>query len=216
MPAKVSTLEAATHWGSPSPYTLARHTTASSRLAVLFPGQAYPVDAPLLYYAGRAAFENGCDVLGIEYGYVTNRKSLEAQDFAALVSEVFAGIGGVLAEPYSSIVFIAKSLGTAVASEVATLSPTPVDNHVFLTPVRRTIPFLQDAKRALVIVGDRDPLFGSEDVAQLAPFSNVRTHVEQGADHSLYVEGDHMKSLQVLKDATGLCAQFCAAMNGES
>ncbi len=213
MAAEQSILNTPTHWGAPSPYVLTRHSRGSEHLAVLFPGQNYPVVAPLLYYAGKAAFEAGCDVLSIEYGYVTNHRPYSMAELAALVNEVSAGISSVLSDHYSRVVFIGKSLGTAVAAEVATLSPTPVRNHIFLTPLRRTIPFLQDADHALVIVGDRDPLFGGDDILQLADIPGLHVSVVDGADHALYIEGDHMRSLHALTDLTAQCARFCAAMH---
>ncbi len=213
MPIEYSNHEVQSRWGRPARYSFAKRAGGNEELAILLPGQGYTLDAPLLHYAERAALEAGCDVLGVEYGFQSNRSSIVSGDFPAIVDEV-AGALERLAPPdqYKRCVFIGKSMGTAILCEVSERLVLPVKNHIFLTPLRATISFIRQAENAIVIVGDRDPLFGAADVEQISGFPNVKLEVVAGGDHSLEIEGDITASLDILHRVTHLCKTFCDSL----
>ncbi|WDL95692.1 alpha/beta family hydrolase [Alicyclobacillus sp. ALC3] len=206
----MATLEVVTRWGTiPARYQYLQQTTPSSKLAVVFPGAAYNLDAPLMWYAARAAFQAGCDVIGVEYGYQANRTDFDADDLGHLVDEVTGALENEARERYSAIVFIGKSLGTVVQTEVSRKVSLPVRNHVFLTPVRRVVSFIRQSENALVVVGDADPLFGASEIAQISNSATVQLHVIAGGDHALETE-DYSDSIDVLKKVAILCNEFCS------
>lgn len=88
MAAEHSRLEMTTRWGKSARFTYLKHSEGSEKLAVLFPGQAYNLDAPLMWYATKSAFAAGCDVLGVEYGFQANRSSIEQGDIPDVSAEV--------------------------------------------------------------------------------------------------------------------------------
>lgn len=206
----LSTLESVTRWGDiPVKHRYATHPKGATKLAVLFPGMGYTLDAPLMWYSERASFDAGCDVLSLEYGYQTNRKPFHPEDLHNLVEEAVAAVSQIVRGQYSSIVFIGKSLGTIVQAEVAQRMEASVSNHIFLTPLKRTIPFIQQSQRALVVVGDNDSAFSASEVSQISHISKVELVVIPKADHGLEVDDDIPGSIDVLKHVSSLCRDFC-------
>lgn len=205
----LSTIEVPTRLGAlPAKYQYLKHPTGSSKLAVVFPGQKYTLDAPLMWYSAKATFEAGCDVLKVEYGYQANRSELGVNELEYLIEEALGALENLVTGDYSSVVFIGKSIGTIVQSEVSQKLSFKVRNHVFLTPLSRVIPLIRQSENSLVIVGDSDNAFLTSDIAKITDLSNVQLHVISGADHGLETE-DYRTSLDILKETTLLCGDFC-------
>ena len=110
----------------------------SEKLAVLFPGVGYQIDRPLLYHSAKLARERGYEVCAVSYPPLPTglrgkperiRQAIELCSRAA--SEQLSGIA---LEQNRQLLFISKSLGTAVAAVCAarfSLSP----QQVYYTPV---------------------------------------------------------------------------------
>jgi len=202
-----STIEVASKWGKPALYRYGKQSDGSDKLWVVFPGQNYTLDAPLMWYSVSAVLQAHCDVLGIEYGFQSNRLSMQADDLSVVISEAADAISAFMqGKSYRKIGFIAKSLGTIVASELSHIHA--VNDFVYLTPLRDTIPFIQRSSSMLVIVGSLDPLFDADDVEKITGISGVHVHVMPGARHSLEIDGDIQSSLGILKRSISLCASF--------
>ncbi len=198
-------------WGRPATYIYRRLTGGSGRLAVILPGYAYPLEAPALWYASRAAAEAGCDVLGVEYGFQANRGSMPRDQVPQAVAEIAGALDGFSAEhPHAELVLIAKSIGTLVATQLSARIPPP-SSAIFLTPLRPTIPYIRQARRMSVVVGDRDEAFGPDDIAQVSGLPNVDLHIMYGADHVLEVAGDMDRSLAILGATAAVCRAACRA-----
>ena len=193
--------------GQPALYVVREHAPRASRLAIVFPGHAYPLAAPLLHYVAEASYAAGVDVIGVEYGYQANRRDLGPDGVAGVVEEVSAALSALHLAPYEDIVFIGKSIGTVVQTEVAQGIGRPIPHQVFLTPLRRVLSAIRETPHALVIVGDRDEAFGLSDIEQLADAEGVRVHVVPHGDHSLET-GDYRESIEVLKTVATLCEDF--------
>jgi len=78
-------IEVPTRWGGiPVQYHYLTHS-AATKLVVLFPGPGYTLDASVMWYVARAAFDAGCDGIGIELSEVRKmRLSVEALKAIAL------------------------------------------------------------------------------------------------------------------------------------
>jgi predicted alpha/beta-hydrolase family hydrolase len=212
LPVEVSLLEVPSRWGRPAIYQYRHHTDGSGRLAVIFPGYGYRLDAPLLWYAARAAADAGCDVLGVEYGFQANRAQMPMKELPQAVEEAAGALAGFFADhPYREVLVIAKSIGTRIATRIAEAGGLAAVASVYLTPLRATIEFMRRARRMTVVVGDRDDLFGPEDIARIAGVPGLDLHVIAGVGHDLEVEGDLARSIAILGEVADLCGAACAA-----
>lgn len=205
-----SRIEVASRWGRPALYPVWRHADPSKKLAVLLPGHAYPLEAPLMWYAAKAALAAGYDVLGIEYGFQANRSPMKREDFPYVVQEARDALVTFLKDTaYRQFVWIAKSMGTAVTQELSQVRDSSENSYIFLTPVRQTIPFITSAERMMVVVGSQDPLFDAFDIEQISGLATVDLHVVPDAHHLLEIADDLDQTIVILRQVTQLCAEFC-------
>lgn len=128
----------------------------SQTLLVTLPGYAYESVAPLLYYAGNVAMEEGCDVLCIEYGYQKKQVDIDVKkELGDLIKETKEAIDKSLQNKYKNIIFIGKSLGTFIMNELREEYPEKNTSYIYLTPVDRSIP-KKCSNDTLVVFGSRD------------------------------------------------------------
>lgn len=202
-------LEFGSKYGRPADYTYRTHTKGSRTITILLPGQAYYKDAPLMWYSAMAAFQAGSDTLSVEYGFQANR----LQPDSAAVSTTAAELGDSLKEflnkhPYEKVIMISKSIGTHFATRLSASGDIQVYRHVFLTPLRGTLDFMSKSQGLMAIVGEKDPLFGEDDIRSARAMGNVKTVTFPGADHLLQSENGYADSLDILKKVADLCHGF--------
>ena len=200
-----STLSIESRWGSPARHLLETHSK-SSTLVVVFPGSNYPITAPLLHYARLAALERGLDVLSLEYGFQAHRGHMERNDIPVIAEEALQALSAV-PQSYETLVFVSKSLGTVVASQVQQHLPTPIRHQIFLTPLSAAIGAMGKTPHSLVIVGTADPLFDHDDVALVSDLNHVELHTVPYANHGLEVS-NYLGSLRILQDVAQWCDDF--------
>lgn len=134
-----------------------------NKLAVLFPGIGYTADKPLLYYSRRIAAAHGCDIKIMNYtGFppkVKGDKSRMEKSFDIALSQSLDMLAGTDFAAYDDILFIGKSIGTIVATKIASESPQKDRIRLVLyTPLRETFSF--SFARAIAFTGDDDPWVG--------------------------------------------------------
>ncbi|MCR2806913.1 alpha/beta hydrolase [Paenibacillus soyae] len=197
------------YWGTPMQQ---KHITVqgqTNKLVVLFPGRGYSCELPLLYYAGNAALQHNHSVLKLEYGYQAARASFDLQDLSKVIDECTESVLQV-SPNYDQLLFISKSMGTIVAGEVHRRMQQKV-NHIFLTPLVETIPYINASDR-VVIYGGMDPAFPSEAAKQIEYSENV---IEiPRADHGLET-GDVEENLAILKRIAGVYQDVLARIRIE-
>ena len=93
------------------------------KLAVIFPGVGYHTDKPLLYYSKKLASRNGYEIVEVPYGKFPkgvkgSREKMEKAFFSA-VEQAEEILKAVDFSGYDDILFISKSVGTAVSSAYA-------------------------------------------------------------------------------------------------
>lgn len=202
-----SIIEVESIWGVNTRNRLVSHQSASSTLAVLFPGQNYGCDLPLLWYSRKAALLAGCDTLSLEYGYQVVRTSPTRDQFPHLVEEAMSSVKQALQPTHRRLLFISKSLGTVVAGEVATRFTNLPTSHLFLTPISSTLPHLRRAK-GVVVTGTADQQFDQECRTQ-ARAAGALTVVEVPyAEHSLELDEDLPASLEILRQVCEICTRL--------
>ena len=99
-----------------------------THLAIVFPGQRYGHEAPLLWYARHALQEVGASVVSVTYDDTTD----ERRFFAGVRRDVTAALESHRPD---RVTFVAKSLGTHALAEVARAGLAPDASAVWLTPV---------------------------------------------------------------------------------
>lgn len=177
----------------------------SGKLMVIFPGMGYNCDKPLLHYAKKVGMDKGFSVLCIKYGSMhfqkskvlaalepTYQMSRRAVEYALLVLDASC----------KDVVFISKSLGTVAAGRITEQledkNSRMTIRNFFLTPLEQTLPFAVNPDDYLVY-GTDDPM-STKEVKQAFSDTPLHISVYEGADHSLEVEDDNMKSIEYLKE----------------
>lgn len=194
---KIKTVLSSQGKGKRAQYTYRYHESPAGTLSVVFPGQAYFKDAPLMWYSAMAAFEAGSDVLSLEYGFQADRSEATGSAVEESMEEISAALQDFLKEhKYRDVIFISKSIGTYIVSRLCSDSFTTVRNHIFQTPLEPTVEFMQSTENILVLVGDSDPAFGADDMDKIRDRDNIRLVIYPGANHLLEVGGNYSKSLE--------------------
>lgn len=189
----VSSIVMSSHWGREVRHKLIAQ--GSKVLAVVFPGQNYSAERPLLDYAGKLAREYGCDLLLLEYGYQAARVSFKREEIDIVAEECKIALASLA--DYEQLLFISKSMGTIIAGKVAS-EPGMGEkvSHLFLTPVPESLPFIRQS-RGSVIYGGSDPMFTGQHPAELSNMKQVRVYRIDDANHALEVDSVN-ESLAVL------------------
>ena len=108
------------------------------RLAVVFPGIGYHADKPLLYYSRKLAAQQGYEIICADYGQLPSGVKGDAAKMRAAyelaLSRVNEQLAGVDFAGCSRVLFLSKSLGTAVAAACDAQNRIGA-GHVYYTPV---------------------------------------------------------------------------------
>lgn len=179
------------------------------KIAIYFPGIGYHCDKPLLYYSRKVAFEHGYEeFLNLSYGYHganllgNEEKILEA--FHALYEQAKQYLADISWDSYDEILFVSKSIGTAVAAAYAKRNRIFCKN-IFFTPLELTFNF--KPCNGIAFTGTKDPWVEKGLVERECKSYHLPLTVVDGANHSL--EGDHVwKNLQILKDVMKITDEF--------
>ena len=136
-----------------------------NKLAVFFPGIGYTADKPLMYFSRRIAVAHGCDILIMDYkGFppkIMGDRGRMEQSFQIALEQAEAKLSGTDLDAYDDILFVGKSIGTAVAAKIASESPARDKiRMVIYTPLEETFAF--DFGDAIAFTGDADPWVGKE------------------------------------------------------
>ena len=114
------------------------------KLAVIFPGIGYTADKPLLYYASRLAKKHGYQIHTVSYsnlpGNIKGNSIKMKQAFELAFAQTEQALDTIDWFSYGSILFISKSIGTAISSAYAAKHHLKVRNILF-TPLEDTFSF---------------------------------------------------------------------------
>ena len=166
----------------------------TKNLIVLFPGKYYTVTYPLLLYAYSKYERKGYECVAINYG---NFESLDdARDSA------IAQIEKLNFSNYDDIIFLSKSIGTVIAGMIEETLYGNINNirHIYLTPVKSTLPYLKKEKNiSRVIAGTKDPYLDVSILIEHCNQEGIKLDLIENADHSLEVSDDVIANIDVLK-----------------
>ena len=205
---RIKTLEIRGYGDEPVPHTFYEQEETPSQVALLLPGMGYTSHMPLLYYPARIMLSLGADVLGLEYDY--NRR----EDFMALpgeerkqwlLADVTHACRTVLkGRSYQEITLIGKSLGTRAMGHLLTTDDHLREaNAIWLTPVLRSEKLCRQIKewgrRSLIVIGTADPHYNQALLDEIQGATDSEMLIVEGADHSLEIGGDVLRSLDAMQ-----------------
>ena len=115
------------------------------KLAVVFPGIGYTVDKPLLYFSRKIAAENGYEIKLLPYtGFpakILGDREKMTESYRIALSQSREMLSDVDFTAYDEFLFIGKSIGTAVAAQIAAEIPRPV-RLLLYTPLEAIYAYL--------------------------------------------------------------------------
>ncbi len=180
----------------------------SEKRAVLFPGVGYHIDKPLLYHAAKLARERGYEVLAVSHPPLPTglRGSPEKiqQAIELCLHTAAEQLSGFALEEHDQLLFISKSLGTAVAAACAAqLSLSP--KQVYYTPVENSFRYFR--QEGLVFHGTADPWARTEVVKRECERLRLPLYLVEKANHSLET-GDTLRDIDTLRLVMARTAQY--------
>ncbi len=196
---RIKSLEYGPETGLTAVCTFRYHDENPGVLSVIFPGQAYYKDAPLMWYSAISAFEAGSDTLSLEYTFQAAKANTKTVTLESSIEDMLKFLEDFLSEhQYGKLIFIAKSIGTDIVTRICSHKFREVGNFIFQTPLKHTIDFMNSAANMLVLVGEDDPLFDAQDIELVSNPGHLRLITFPEANHILEVEGNYRKSLEYL------------------
>lgn len=164
----------------------------SNKLVVVFPGVGYHTDKPLLYYSKKLAHAKDYEIIEIKYDLPEAGAVIKAdaekrkQAFDTAFEQVTKQLETVDFDSYEKVVFIGKSIGTALAARYNMTYELDADQIIF-TPIETTFAFVTPCE-GFVFHGDADPLCDTDMCTQLCEELSLTYVVIPGANHSLETE----------------------------
>lgn len=155
------------------------------KLAVVFPGLGYHADKPLLYYSKKAAASQGFEVVEASYEDFpkdvkkSKEKMEEALESALRQSEII--LRDIDFKTYDTILFLSKSIGTAVAAAYAEKNGLQTAN-VFYTPIEASLTLMKQS--GIIFHGTKDPWLDTNLLHQYQP-PKYKVYLIENANHSL-------------------------------
>jgi hypothetical protein len=207
----------------PVPNTFARQEGKTAHLAILFPGYGYRVTMPLLHYSGRVLLAHGADVLCVEYAYDRNpafRDLAEAERTRWFQADVEAACQAGLAQrAYSRVTLVGKSIGTLAMGHLIQADARLVGAEcVWLTPLLGS-PQLraqidQVKPRSLFVIGTADRNYDVALLTEVRKATGGDSILVEGANHSLEIEGDVLRSVQAVEQMVAALERFLSSPEG--
>ena len=149
----------------------------------------YHRDKPLLYYAKRLAREHGYELLEVSYVFnkrardVMNDDDAKREAFKYAVDETAKQLEPVKFAEYKDVLFIGKSIGTAVAAYYDKENGINA-RHIVFTPVPETFAHLRN-KSGIVFHGTADPWCENDLTKAKCEELGLRLYEIEDANHSL-------------------------------
>lgn len=182
------------------------HTTEHSKectnkkLAVIFPGIGYHTDKPLLYYSKKLAGERAYEIIEVKYGELPtgvkgNAKKMR-EAFALALQYATEQLAAVCFADYEEVLFISKSVGTAVAAAYAASRHIQA-RQIYYTPVAES--FEAITQEGIVFHGTADPWADTAVIQAECEKQNLPLYLTEQANHSMET-GNVGRDLVILRE----------------
>ena len=189
----------------------------TQKIALVFPGIAYNSTMPLLHYSVQAILASGINVLTVDYDYSNNPEFLKQSIRARsdwLIGDVEAALKFITEmEKQEVVCLIGKSLGTlALGHLLEKYDNLREAKTVWLTPLIKNPELMEQMlaymKDAVLVIGTKDSHYDSDIIERLNISTQLSGIVIEGANHSLEIEGEVIKSLRILMQIVTIMQQF--------
>lgn len=169
------------------------------KMAVIFPGVGYHADKPLLYYSRKLAARQGYEILCVDYGRlpsgIKGHPDLMRAAYEQALGQALQQLSAIEWEACSQVLFISKSLGTAVATACDKKKQIGA-GHVYYTPVEAS--FQNMGTEGIVFHGTGDDWARTEVIAAECEKRGLPLFLTEGANHSMET-GDALKDLEIMR-----------------
>ena len=180
---------------------------SAKKLIVMWPGRNYSCDKPLLYYAGKVFQKRGYEVIGLHYNYLLKG---DKDNIPGLIEEAGTYVEKELAhvhfKEYEDVVFLSKSMGTALAGAYEAKHGIRA-RHIFLTPVQESMPYMKRGK-CIVVAGKDDRILDSRKLKIYCVEQDVPLKQFEEVGHSLEYPDDMNKTFAILMVMIRLYKEF--------
>ena len=180
----------------------------AKKLACLFPGIGYTCDKPLLYYSWKLLKGMDWEIVPVPYtGFPDKVKGdpekmkLCAEMALEQAEEILRGIDW---KEYQEILFIGKSVGTAVCSAYAAQHGINC-RRILFTPVEETFGF--PGGEAIAFHGTADPWVDTKVIRECCKRQGIPLYETEGANHSLET-GDVDKDIKEIRKVMKIVWEF--------
>lgn len=179
------------------------------KAAVFFPGIGYHCDKPLLYYSRKLAQECGYEeTIALSYTYdggnIRGNEEKMQQAFESLYGQAEKSLSAIDFDKYDEILFVAKSVGTIIASAYAEKHSIRC-RQILYTPLKYTYNFAH--RDAIAFIGTSDPWSIVPEIQALSQKQQVPMYTYENANHSLETT-DTLENLKILQDVMGKTKGF--------
>ncbi|MCA1031685.1 alpha/beta hydrolase [Bacillus timonensis] len=193
------------------PFRLIEQNEEVDHLVIVLPGAGYSTQAPLLHFTTGLFYNKGFDVLHINYSFSSQEMStLNERDLARGVQ--LAIDNAIQNKKYSNYYVVAKSIGTKVLSYLLDHAMLKDAKVVWLTPILQNddvfSTMLNSGNKGLCVIGDNDSCFIVDRFEKLRHNQNLTLKVVEGGNHGLELDGEPIKSIDVLKNVISEMGEF--------
>lgn len=192
-------------------FRLIEQKEETNHLVIVLPGAGYSTQAPLLHFTTGLFYTKGFDVLHIDYKFSRQELSaLNEEDFTRVVQLVIDN--AIKNKKYSNYYVVAKSIGTIALSYLLNNTMFKDAKLVWLTPLIHRVDVFNamanSDNKGLCIIGDKDSCFIVERFEKLKNNHNLILKVVDGGNHSLELDGEPIKSIEILKSVISDINEF--------
>lgn len=196
------------------------------KICVLFPGIGYTTEMPLMYYPGKMTLGLGYELVRLKYhdlpsGVKGNKEKMKMA-FDIAFEQSVEQLKDVEWNKYEEILFIGKSIGTAIAAKCGqelglnevldeSITLNRVIKYVYLTPLEETYLFTKSAS-GIAFHGNSDPWAETEVITKKSAENDIPLFIYENANHSLET-GDILIDIESARDVMDKILNF---INGDN
>ncbi|MCD7817601.1 MAG: alpha/beta hydrolase [Lachnospiraceae bacterium] len=178
------------------------------KIAVVFPGIGYHTDKPLLYYSKKIAASHDYQIKDVPYGNFPAGVKGDKNKMEACFIDALKQCEDILSDvdfsQYTEILFLSKSIGTAIASAYGQKHGLKTKN-VYFTPVGESFQFMDQP--GIVFHGTADGWVDTKTVITECQARKLPLHIIENANHSLET-GDWEQDIKNLKNVMMLVENY--------
>lgn len=158
-----------------------------ANLAVIFPGIGYHTDKPLLYFSKRLASNAGYEIISVDYkGFpkgVKGSPEKMKEAFLTAMQQTEEMLKDVDFGSYEDVIFISKSVGTAVAASYAADKSINA-RHIYYTPIAESFRFIQEGS-GIAFHGTADAWADTDVIKSECERLSIPLYITPDSSHSL-------------------------------